>query len=129
MKSGALALLTSIAFSGCHDPCGNHAFSEFSSPSGKWKVVLFGRSCGATTGFTTQVSLLPADAGPPSGPGNLLSIDDDHGRVPLGRDNRVEVRVKFIGDSELSLAYPAMARAFREVNLLDGVAVRYERRR
>ncbi len=36
--------------------CGNDVLSENISPSGHWKAVVSERSCGATTGFSTQVS-------------------------------------------------------------------------
>jgi len=38
--------------------CANTVISSSTSPNGKWKVVLFERNCGATTGFSTQISLL-----------------------------------------------------------------------
>jgi hypothetical protein len=37
--------------------CGNYVVAEKISPDGRRKVVVFQRDCGATTGFSTQVSL------------------------------------------------------------------------
>jgi hypothetical protein len=40
--------------------CGNDMLATIPSPSGGRKLVIFQRACGATTGFSTQASLLPA---------------------------------------------------------------------
>jgi hypothetical protein len=53
------------------DMCGNETLAEFLSLDGAQKMVLFERSCGATTGFSTHVSLLRADAKLPNESGNL----------------------------------------------------------
>jgi hypothetical protein len=94
---------------------------------GTRKVVVFQRSCGATTGFSTQASLLAGNASPPAESGNLLSIDDDHGKVPLDGNGRIEVRVAFADESTVTLAYPARSRVFTQVASRDGVTIRHER--
>ena len=38
--------------------CGDDVVKEIPSPSGEWKAVIFERSCGATTGFFTEASVL-----------------------------------------------------------------------
>jgi hypothetical protein len=94
---------------------------------GTRKVVVFQRSCGATTGFSTQASLLAGNAGLPTESGNVLSIDDDHGKVPLDGHGRIEVRVAFTAESTVTLAYPAQARIVTQVTSREGVAIRHER--
>lgn len=105
------------------DPCVNDAIAEFRSPSGRHKVVIFERSCGATTSFTREASLLPADAPVPKSPGNILRIDDDHGKIRVDRNTGVDVR--FIDDSTMTLAYPAGARVFTQIAKKNGVAIHY----
>ena len=109
------------------DPCGNHAFEEFRSPAGRWKVIVFERSCGATTGFSTQASLLPLDSPPPNGPGNILSIDGYHEKIPVDDNGKIEVKVTFESDSTLTLSYPAGARVFNQAPSKDGVLVHHEK--
>lgn len=41
--------------------CANTVITSSTSPNGKWKVVLFERNCGATTAFSSQISLLESD--------------------------------------------------------------------
>jgi len=94
---------------------------------GTRKVVVFQRSCGATTGFSTQASLLAGNAGLPEESGNLLSIDDDHGKVPLDGNGKIEVRVAFANESTVTLAYPSRARVFTLVASRDAVVIRHER--
>jgi hypothetical protein len=108
------------------DPCGNQAFEEFRSPAGRWKVIVFERDCGATTGFSTQASLLPLGSPPPNGPGNILSIDGDHGKIPVDDNGKIEVKVTFDGGSTLTLTYPAGTRVFTQVANKDGVLVHHE---
>ena len=40
------------------DMCGNEIIKTITSPSNKKKLVLFERNCGATTGFSTQISII-----------------------------------------------------------------------
>ena len=42
--------------------CANTVITSSVSPSGKWKAILFERNCGATTGFSSQISLLKSDS-------------------------------------------------------------------
>lgn len=40
--------------------CGNEIYTETWSPTKEYRVVVFQRDCGATTDFSTQVSILAA---------------------------------------------------------------------
>ncbi len=71
MASGGVFLLESL-FGGW---CGNRVFQEFYSPDKEYKAVIFERNCGATTSFSTQVSVLPAAAQLPNEGGNILAMD------------------------------------------------------
>jgi hypothetical protein len=123
----ACVLIALVAFFMFWDPCLDESFEEFRSPAGKWKVVVFQRSCGATTGFSTQVSVLAPDAVPPRAAGNVLCIDDDHGKVPLDSNGRIALWVRFDGPSAVTLAYPGDARVFTQRSNERGVHVRHER--
>ena len=72
-------LALALVLSGC-DLCGNEVARTVLSPSGKMKAVVFNRNCGATTGFNTQVSILPVSSALPDDGGNTLILD---GTVPL----------------------------------------------
>jgi len=57
--------------------CGNDKIQAYRSPDGSMTAYLFRRSCGATTGFSTHVSLLPAGRTLPNDGGNVLSAGNE----------------------------------------------------
>ncbi len=50
--------------------CANTIYQETHSPDKSHKAVVFERNCGATTGFSTQVSVLNPSEALPEGKGN-----------------------------------------------------------
>ena len=59
------------------DMCGAQAFKTISSPNGDYKAVIFEYDCGATTGFSTQVSILDYDEALGNKSGNIYTSDGD----------------------------------------------------
>jgi hypothetical protein len=57
--------------------CISEPFQEIHSPDQKLKAVVFQRDCGATTGYSTQVSILDADKYLPNKKGNVF-IQNGH---------------------------------------------------
>ena len=57
------------------DMCGNDIKQEIPSPNGENVAYLFVRSCGATTGFSPQLSVLDKDADFQNDPGNTFRSD------------------------------------------------------
>jgi hypothetical protein len=111
----ALILLTvSISLSGC-DPCGNEISQTVTSPSGKLKAVVFNRNCGATTGFNTQVSIIPSSETLPGDAGNTLILN---GTVPL--------KIEWRSDSALRLSGLGAAKIFLQSPSAVGVSVSYD---
>ncbi len=53
---GANCIVRNLDFAS--DMCGNDIVDEVDSPDGEYKVVVFERNCGATTGFSTHISIL-----------------------------------------------------------------------
>jgi hypothetical protein len=54
------------------DMCGNTIEQSLKSPNNRMKVVVFERDCGATTGFSRQVSLLNANDKLQNTSGNVI---------------------------------------------------------
>jgi len=106
-------LSLSIVLSAC-DPCGNEVSQTVISPSGKLKAVAFNRNCGATTGFNTQVSIIPASESLPGERGNTLILD---GSVPL--------KIEWRNDSKLHLSGFGAARVFLQARSAASVSVSY----
>ena len=78
-------------------------------------AVVFGRSCGATTGVSTQVSILAAGEGLPNEGGNICGV----GGFP-------QVELRWAGINELVVAHHGGAKLFNAVQSFEGVNIRYE---
>lgn len=55
--------------------CRNDIHKEYLSPDGKLKAVVFQRHCGATTGYSTQISIIPALDSLRNEMGNVFMVD------------------------------------------------------
>ena len=108
------------------DMCANSIVAEYGSPDGTAKVVVFERDCGATTGFSTQASLLAPNTQVTSGGGNLFVADTDHGRAPSGPQGGPEVRVRWDSSEAIVIGHDHRARVFKAEQRLGSVNVRYD---
>jgi hypothetical protein len=79
------------------DMCGNDIYQEVYSSDRQYKVVVFERDCGATTGFSTQLSILEAQQELSNVPGNIFDID--------GHPDYTNVHVKWKGNHRVSITY------------------------
>ncbi|HEX8473905.1 MAG TPA: hypothetical protein VF666_07715 [Pyrinomonadaceae bacterium] len=77
--------LVSVACLDLSDGCGNELLGEAQAPGGKWKAVVFQRDCGATTSYSTQISILRIDEWLVNEGGNVFVVDTNHGQAPGGR--------------------------------------------
>lgn len=120
---------------GVFDPCGNDVLARIRSPGGTHDAVVFQRDCGATTGFSTQLSLVrhgtsfreqPSFWSATDG-GNVLVIDADHGVAPSGIGGGPTVDVEWQDDGHVTLTYYPLARVFKAESVVAGVAVRHVR--
>jgi hypothetical protein len=95
--------------------CGNTVVEEAVSPSGMKRAILFERSCGATTGFSSQLSILAAKANFPNDGGNAF--------VAEGYPEGYELR--WLDDSTLQVI-GVKGRVFKRESQVSGISVRYE---
>lgn len=121
---GVFALLATGFLTGCDDPCGNDIAKERPSPDGRMKAVLFSRDCGASTDFSSQISILRADEAL-SGGGNAFSADSDHGAAKTGSWGGPTVEIAWISASTLSVSYASRARIFKSEREVNGVSLAY----
>ena len=118
--------LLAVCFWGCDDACGNQVVARVPSPDGVHVAVVFVRDCGATTDYSTQVSLLDAHEAVPPERGNIFSADTDHGAAPGAAWGGPEVQIHWSGNSRLMLSYHRAARIFLRESSQSGVAIIYE---
>jgi hypothetical protein len=105
-------------------PCENTVLTDIRSPDGQHHVVVFSRSCGATTDFSTQVSI-EARSSSVSGAGNVFIADTDHGMAPAGPGGGPDVNVRWVDASTVEISYNARARVFHKAARQGGIEVRF----
>ena len=120
-----LVLGASLLVERACDPCGNEELKTILSPDAELKAVIFQRDCGATTGFSTHVSLLSSSKEPPREPGNTFILDTDHGQAPTGSKGGPEVILQWVDERVLLVKYDKRARIFRSERSVDGVTIKY----
>jgi hypothetical protein len=104
--------------------CGNDLLATVPSPNAGRQLVVFQRSCGATTGFSTQASLLPTGE-PVRDGGNVFIADTDHGKAPSGPGGGPRLAARWIAEDTLELRYHPRARVFLADSVYQGITIRY----
>jgi len=110
---------------GCSDGCGNTIVTSKEAPDARHAAVLFQRNCGATTGFSTQISVLNAGK-QPTGSGNAFNADDDHGAAQAAPWGGPWAELVWLSPSRLLVRYDAMARVFQRSEAVSGVQISFE---
>lgn len=86
--------------------CGNQPYQQFVSENGLYKAVVFQRDCGATTGFSTQMSIIAADEELCDNcAGDLFSAD--------GHPEENKLKLQWNGDTELQVVLPDGIKIYR----------------
>jgi hypothetical protein len=108
-------LLVSIAtlLGGC-GLCNNDEQFRVASPDSALEAVIFQRDCGATTGFSTQISIVTKGSKLPNGGGNLFLADTDHGKAPAASWGGPEVAVDWVSKRTVRVVTPRGARVFHK---------------
>jgi hypothetical protein len=123
-----LSVILAALASGCTEPlCGNDPLAAFDSPDGRLQAIVYLRACGATTGYSTHVSVLERN-GHLRGAGNVLTADFDHGRVPATPENGPLANIHWLSPDELEVTYDARARVFKRESTIAGVKIIYRSR-
>ncbi|MFY9554348.1 MAG: hypothetical protein WAV47_06460 [Blastocatellia bacterium] len=108
--------------------CGNEVIREIESPDKKHRVVVFQRDCGATTGFSTQVSILPGTTRLPEEGGNVFACDTDHGKAPTGPGGGPPVEIEWKGNDSLLITHDYRAGIFLSADSSGGVKIIYAKK-
>jgi hypothetical protein len=118
----ALMLLAALPLAACTgDDCADTVAARLVSPDGKHAAILFDRDCGATTGFSTHISVLPA-GDKPSGKGNAFIADDEDG-APAASWGGPWVEMRWLAPDRLEIRYDPKARIFLRQAAAGGVKI------
>ena len=105
--------------------CGVDVVETIPSPDRKHRVVIYQHDCGATTDFSTQVTLDPLFAARPIVGGNIWSADADHGGAPRAKWGGPDVQIQWTSPTTLRLLHHLRARVFRAEKKVGSVTVVY----
>jgi hypothetical protein len=120
-KPGVVAFLVACS-TACSDGCGNRVVQTVLAPGGRLRAVLFERNCGATTRFTTQVSVTSSiDA--PSGIGNVFVADGGIAPTAWGGP---WAEISWRSRDRLLIKYDRSARVFVRNARVAGGSVEFE---
>jgi hypothetical protein len=90
---------------------------EIASPDGTRKIVIFVRDGGATTAFSTQISILPRNSSLPDWWGNAFMSEFSD-----------PVTARWIDSKKVEISYKNGGRITRTEPLVDEVSVSYKTR-
>jgi len=94
--------------------CNNDEVLRVSSPDAKLEAVVFQRDCGATTGFSTQISIVAKGTSLANGGGNLYVADTDHGKAPAANWGGPQVDVVWTDNRTVKVVTHPDARVFHK---------------
>jgi hypothetical protein len=98
--------------------CGKEQYITLLSPDKAHKAVVFQRDCGATTGFTTQVSVLDADQELENEGGNVL--------VSSGKPSELPLSLIWIDSTKLLVKGASEINPSTKNHNVPGVEIKYE---
>lgn len=123
-KFPAIVMATALV-GGCASGCETDVLATLEAPNGRLHAVLFQRSCGATTGYSTQVSIMRAGA-LPQAPGNAFVADTNNGAARAALGGGPWTDVAWVDNDHLIIRYDAQARVFARRAEVSGVGVSYQ---
>ncbi len=126
----AVPALFVVIFCGAYLRLATTVIGDFVSPDGMHDAVLMVRNGGAAAGFSTGVSLVRAH-NPLARQiallksGDILVIDDNNGAVRWGDRGQLDVKIKWVSNTQLIIQYPARAHVFKQEASCQSITVRY----
>jgi hypothetical protein len=121
---GLLIGMLMMTVSGAH-ACSNAIVARADAPDGRHTAILFQRDCGATTGFSTHISIMAAGE-QPTGSGNAFRADTDHGAAQAGAWGGPWAAVEWTSSTHLVIRYAGKSRVFAHKDDIMGVTIDYE---
>ena len=126
----ALAILFSIS---CGDSCRNELITRALSPDRSLQAIVFQRDCGATTGFSTHVSVVPVSEEflehstffKQAKAGNAFIADTNNGTAASGAGGGPIVRVEWLAPKRLRILHDSGTRIFSSEKTVNGVDLEY----
>jgi len=90
--------------------CTNEEIARFPSPDGMLEAVLFERNCGASTDFSTQVTIVRAGFSMTNQAGDAFVADANHGSAKRAWWGGPAVELRWLDSNTLLIRYDEAAR-------------------
>jgi len=111
---------------GCSSDGRNSEISKVDSPDGQYYAVVFVRDEGATTDFSTQVSILRKGSILGGARGNVFTCDSDHGKAISLENHSYWLKATWTSPRELVIQYDQRVRVFKKNEKIMSIKVRYD---
>ena len=110
------------------DTCGNTISNSYISPNKEFKIVIFERNCGATTDFSTQVSLVKSDIEiRKDDDGNIFSADRDGGKAETDENGNIYLKAEWLDNNNILINYDSKIRIFKKELKQNGITISYRK--
>ena len=116
-----------LTLPGCSDltGCANNVIRRADAPDGLHRAIMFQRDCGATTGFSTQISVLKAGQEPTEG-GNAFVGDADHGAAATGEWGGPWAEMSWVDNGTLLIRFASGTRISTQSRQVSRVRINYQ---
>ena len=106
--------------------CGNKVVKELFAPDKTYKAIIFERNCGATTGFSTQISVVKANEDLFNESGNVFVAETDDPKYSSKEFfGGPKVEVNWIDSKSLSIEYNREIDTIKIANNIDNIQIIY----
>jgi hypothetical protein len=98
--------------------CKNQIFESIFSEKGDVKAVIFERNCGATTTYSTHISILDVERRLQNLPGNALIVE--------GKPSDLGLRLTWERENSLTIEIKSENQIYKKEDLVNGISVTYK---
>jgi hypothetical protein len=130
---GAMALLALLIVGSCsaYVRMGTTVIGDFVSPDGALDAVLMVHNGGAMEDYSTAIAVVHtriplARQLALTLPPDLFVVDDNNGKVPWGDRGQLDVKIRWLSNTQVLVQYPAKAYVYRQKSSSYSVKIQYE---
>ena len=108
------------------DMCGNEIVEEIKSPDKRLKAIIFIRDCGATTGYSTQLSIIEDEDKLENGAGNTLILSDKFGDGLSFDNGGAKVKAVWTSENSMTIYFDNKIEFTKQEEEIEGIKITYE---
>jgi hypothetical protein len=106
--------------------CSNEIINTVKSPGGSYEAIVYVRNCGATTGFSTQISIVPWWWWFSNTTGNAFIADGNDNLAPVQKNGGIKIQLNWESSDSLVISHDTRARIFLKEETKYGSKIRYD---